>query len=258
MSFFYKKLISALLMPLPLSLFLIFLGLLGIWFCRRKRLAGFFVTLGFFSLIACSTNTVPNKLLLNLESQYPPLTRVPANVNTIVVLGGGVRGNTSAPANTQLGSSSLSRLVEGIRLYQLLKQKGAQPKLILSGGRVFGSPDAAGKMQYTAVILGVKRKDITVENGTKDTRHEALYLKKQLEQKPFILVTSANHMPRAMLVFKKYGMHPIAAPTQFLSKQNRYTIYKYWIPSSANLVRTDLALHEYIGIWWEKMLLEND
>jgi uncharacterized SAM-binding protein YcdF (DUF218 family) len=165
------------------------------------------------------------------------------------VLGGGVRDKTDVPPNTQLGSSSLARLVEGVRLYQLLKDQHIKPKLVLSGGRIFGSPAAAGIMRNTAVILGVEPKDIILENGSEDTHDEAINLRDTLKNKPFLLVTSAFHMRRSMALFEAEGMQPIAAPTQFLFKENSYSISHYF-PNGIAVTQTDIALHEYLGLFW--------
>ncbi len=252
MPFMLKKFISALLLPLPICILLAIIGLLIWWLTRCHKLAGSMIVISIILLALFSTSFLPNILLSNLEYRYKPLHTVPEHVSTIVVLGGGVGGQVGFPANTRLNSASLSRLVEGIRLYRQLSHKGITPKLILSGGRVFRSPTEAGRMRNTAVILGVDRSNISLEDGSRDTHHEALYLMKQLGAKPFILVTSAYHMPRAMALFEKQGMHPIAAPTQYMVKLNRNP-FKYYIPSTINLIYSDIALHEYFGIAWARM-----
>ena len=127
--------------------------------------------------------------------------------------------------------------------------------LVLSGGRVFGSPAEAGVMQNIAVILGVNVNDIKLEAGSRDTHEEALYLQKQLGKQPFLLVTSAYHMPRAMALFTKIGLQPIAAPTQYMSDVDSTRVDAY-LPSSNYLVMSDVAIHEYLGIWWGKLMHE--
>ena len=195
---------------------------------------------------------LPSSLLNSLEDHYRPLHQAPANVHEIVVLGGGVRTDTNAPPNTQLSSASLSRLVEGVRLYHLYQTEHQTEKLILSGGRVFGKPAEAGVMQNIAVILGVRPEDIELEKGSRDTYEEAQYLQQQLGEQPFLLVTSAYHMPRAMALFKKAGLHPIAAPTQYFG-DNGVTTFKNYFPNSNYLIISDIAIHEYLGKLWAKL-----
>lgn len=251
--FLSKKIIAALLSPFVLSVIALGIGVFLAWCNRARKLQLTLLTLGFVALLVLSFNTAPSWLLASLESQYPPILSPPNAVNTIVVLGGGVRDKTDVPPNTQLGASSLARLVEGVRLYQLLKEQQIAAKLVLSGGRVFGSPSDAGVMRNTAVILGVDPKDIILESGSKDTYEEAIYLKKTLKDQPFLLVTSAFHMPRSMALFQAQGMRPIAAPTQFLAKQNQFSIVHYF-PNGLAITQADIALHEYIGIVWAHLI----
>ena len=50
---------------------------------------------------------------------------------------------------------------------------------------------------------------------------------KKIGQTPFILVTSAGHMPRSMAVFEAQGMQPIPAPTEFITHDNIYTTNRH-------------------------------
>ena len=222
---------------------------------HKKCLANIFLIAGFLLLIASSFSFLPSVLLNSLEHQYQPIKLLPKNINKIIVLGGGVRSDTSMPPNTQLKAASLSRLIEGIRLYHLYQQQHQPVTLILSGGRVFGSPAEAGVMQNIAIILGVNSKDIKLEAGSRDTYEEALYLKKQVGNQPFLLVTSAYHMPRAIALFKKLGLQPIAAPTQYMSDPNKNSFDTY-LPSTNYLVMSNVVIHEYLGQWWGKLMHE--
>lgn len=52
-----------------------------------------------------------------------------------------------------------------------------------------------------AESLGVPRSDIIVLDRPKDTEEEALAVKRAIGDAPFLLVTSASHLPRAMIFF---------------------------------------------------------
>lgn len=252
MEFTFKKIISGLLLPLPIALIFFLVGLCLLWWTRKKWLTNTCLVTSFLILVIFGFNWLPSNLLNSLENDFQPITILPTNTKNIVVLGGGVRNDTNAPPNTQLSSASLSRLIEGVRLYHLYHKHNKDETLILSGGHVFGKPAAAGIMQNIAVILGVDPKNIILEAGSRDTRDEVHYLKKQLDKKPFILVTSAYHMPRAIALFKEAGLNPIAAPTQYFSDSDRDRI-KYYLPSANYLIMSDIALHEYFGRLWAKI-----
>lgn len=255
MEFIAQKVASSLTLPLPLAIIFLLIGLCFFWMSQKKMVASIFLTSGFLLLLVSSFSFLPSVLLNSLEHQYQPIKLLPQNIHKIVVLGGGVRSDTSMPANTQLKAASLSRLIEGIRLYHLYENQHHSVSLILSGGRVFGSPAEAGVMQNIAIILGVNVKDIKLEAGSRDTYEEALYLKKQVGNQPFFLVTSAYHMPRAMALFKKLGLNPIAAPTQYMSDTHKNSLDTY-LPSANYLVMSDVAIHEYLGQWWGKLIHE--
>ncbi|MCH9770434.1 MAG: YdcF family protein [Gammaproteobacteria bacterium] len=251
MGFALKKVISGLLLPLPISLILLLLALLLLC-CRKKTVGLLSLLLGLLVLLVSSISPVAFSLLHKLETNYQPLQQFPSDVKQIVVLGGGIGGNPNYPPNTRLSSASLSRLVEAIRIYKHYQAQQKPMTLILSGGRVFGSPSDANKMRNTAVVLGIKSKQFILANGSQDTASEAHYIQKIVRDKPFILVTSAYHMRRAMLLFKRLGMQPIAAPTQYLIRSNQYRISRY-LPSAYNLVLSDIAIHEYLGLVWAHM-----
>lgn len=245
-----KPLLSDLLMPLPFSLLLIFVGLITLYW---HKLAGASVIFtGWLLLLIFSLTPVSRVITASLENQYRPLVHKPRNIRYIVVLGGGGRANPElAPANTQLAASSLSRLVEGVRLYKALAKKNPSVQLILSGGTVFRSPQNTNTIRNTAVMLGVPRKQVILERGLSNTFEEASYIKKIVGKKPFILVTSATHMHRSMRLFEANGTHPIAAPTHFLSRikeTDELTLKP--IPSARNLRRSGLSIHEYLGLFW--------
>lgn len=248
MTFWLKKLISAFLLPLPFGLIWITLGIVLLIAHRAKRLRNALFTIGFLIILAFSFSPFSFALLNQLQSQYTPLMTIPKDVTQVVVLGGGVSGGKNYPPNLNLNSASLSRLVEGIRLYKIIRTDNVDAQLVLSGGRVFQSPTVAGKMKNTAVMLGVNPNNTALEDGSLDTRQEAVFLKKIVETKPFILVTSAYHMPRSMALFKDLGMHPIAAPTQFMGHHENSILW--YIPCSNSLGVSDVAIHEYLGILW--------
>ena len=68
---------------------------------------------------------------------------------------------------------------------------------------------------------------------------------------PFVLVTSATHMKRAVALFNFHGLDPIPAPTYFLIKESdRVTP----MPSSGSLGKSEAAFHEYLGIVWANLM----
>ena len=70
---------------------------------------------------------------------------------------------------------------------------------------------------------------------------------------PFVLVTSASHMPRAMGMFRKLGMHPIPGPTGHRIKDSQGPHPSSFFPHASNLLRSETVFHEYLGMAWAKL-----
>ncbi|MCI5133097.1 MAG: envelope biogenesis factor ElyC, partial [Candidatus Electrothrix sp. EH2] len=157
--------------------------------------------------------------------------------------------NTSDPAipeSNQLSTASLYRVVEGIRIQRRLPQTF----LVFSGGPnqdPRANADAAGRV---AESLGVEREETVIEARPKDTAEEAELLQPMLKDMPFILVTSAAHMDRAMKLFKEAGMHPIAAPTDFLIKKNNQLTSTSFVPTCGNLALSQRMIYEWAARLW--------
>jgi hypothetical protein len=64
-----------------------------------------------------------------------------------------------------------------------------------------------------AISLGVSEADIITLDTPKDTKEEAIESKKIVDGKKLILVTTASHMKRASMLFKKEGLDIIESPT---------------------------------------------
>ncbi|MEW6593315.1 MAG: envelope biogenesis factor ElyC [Thermodesulfobacteriota bacterium] len=247
--FVAKKIITLLLMPLPLCLILGLAGLALLWFSRRQHAGKALVAAALFLLLGASSPWVANRLVGSLERHHPPiLTRQPG-VKYIVVLGGGHVSEQGLPPTSRLTGSSLARLVEGIRLHRL--HPGS--KMLLSGGPVFDPVAEAVTMRAVALGLGVPARDIVIEDASRDTAEQAAQLAPLLRNTPFLLVTSASHLPRAMALFRGQGLTPTAAPTDYRVKHGERSGPGHYFPSAGSLGRTGSATHEYLGLAWSKV-----
>ena len=237
---------------LPLSVFWILSAVAFVCYVRKKRKsARRWSVAALVWLAVFSIGTVPNLLVRSLESRYPPLKTLPgfppgAAVN-ILVLGAGHTSDSRLTPNNQLSSNALARLTEGIRLQRLIPGS----RLIVSGAPGTETESHARVMKATALLLGVDEKDIRMLETTKNTAGEARQYKETFgASAPLILVTAALHMPRAMMLFEKQGLKPLAAPANNLYKKGEKTNIWSWFPSANNLRKAELAIHEYAGMLW--------
>ena len=82
-------------------------------------------------------------------------------------------------------------------------------------------------MARVALIMGVNPPDIILESASRDTEEQARLIKPMVGREKFFLVTSASHLPRAMAMFHKLGLEPVAAPVGHLVQQA-----PHWSPGS--------------------------
>lgn len=190
--------------------------------------------------------SVGEALLTPLERAYPPLfADAPLqSVDNIVVLGSGFMPRDAIPVTAALDEDGLVRIVEGLRLVRRLP--GA--RLIVSGGAAPGFTPAALGYAELARDFGVANASLVVLQSPRDTGAEARAVASLLGGAPFLLVTSAYHMPRAVRLMQRAGVHPIPAPTgQRVGAFARRGVHR-WLPTSAGMRDTELALHEYLGL----------
>ncbi len=243
--FLLKKIIVPLFSPLSLCLECLFVGMFLLWFTRRQRVGKIMVCLGLILLALFSYAPLPDIALESLECRYAPLADVSqcSDIKWVVVLGGGHNSDPELPATSQLSESSLSRLVEGIRIHRLLPES----RLILSGGAVFDPVSEAEVMARAAEATGVGGDKIILEGLSRDTGDQARLIHEIVGDEEFILVTSASHMPRSMELFRKSGTRPIPAPADYRVKKRQGISPGIFFPGADNLRKMEMTFHEYLG-----------
>jgi uncharacterized SAM-binding protein YcdF (DUF218 family) len=239
--FFLKKIVSRFLFPLSLILELLIIGLL--WPKKGKK----FLISALLLLYLFSFQPFANLLLWPLEKSYTPIevSSLRKDIKTVVVLGGGVKEKPSLTAEDRLSEASLKRLLEGIRIGRHLPEA----RIILSGGDHYGVTPVARVMKEVALSLGLPPSRLLLEESSWDTPDQARLLKESLGSEPFYLITSANHMPRSMALFKKVGTQPIAAPTDFHALWEPFRPINLF-PQAGALGKTEAAFYEYWGLLW--------
>ncbi|MGI2067595.1 YdcF family protein [Shewanella sp. MF08487] len=226
-------------MPIPFILLLLLISIL-VW--RRRSMAKYLVSCAFFVLLFLSSQLGVNTLVRPLESVYAINSTAITGPCVVMVLGSAHSDIQGATAVQSLSDVALTRLTEGIRQLKL----GQECMLIVSGwGGELTQVSHAEMMANAAIELGVDKNRIIQFPQARDTVEEAQYLQLMLGQASFRLVTSATHMPRAMAIFTAKGLHPEAAPTDFIGRDDFW-----WRLTADNLVASQRAIHEYIGRLW--------
>jgi len=245
-AFLLKKAVGELSGPLSIGLFVAAGGLVALY-SGRLRNAKLLLSFAFAWIALVSYEPVSDLLLKPLERRFPALISTPQEVGYILVLGSGHKSDAALPITSLASATALVRLSEGIRHYRM--HPGS--RLVVSGYRgLYDSASHASVQKRLAVSLGVDENDIIMFEEPKDTMEEAEAMKKLVGEAPFILVTSASHMPRAFGIFRSQGLAPIAAPTDHQARAQSRWLH---MPDGEGLRDSDRAFHEYLGLFWERV-----
>ena len=169
------------------------------------------------------------------------------SVDVVVVLAGGVAGNTALEAHL-LNRQSAIRLVRGVEVFG---QTGA--RYLVCAGATEGF-DEAGVMAESARRLGVPPQSVRTDSASRNTREHAEQLSKLFDGRvtKIGLVTSAYHVPRSSREFRKYFANVVVFPTDYLNSFRGFTLFSL-VPSAAHLNRAAVAGSELVGIAWYRI-----
>lgn len=219
------------LVPGSLSFILVIVGMVLIIF-RKKKKGKYLVFAGLLVYYVFSITPGADFVIGALEDGFNSLSvEMIDQADTIVVLSGGSK-------------SDVLRSSEVLRISTL---KEHSPTLIISGTESIADRTSLSAVESFFINRGIPAENIIVEDKSKNTRENAEQVVELVGGEPFFLVTSAYHMERAVMEFKKNGANPIPAPTDFRKRKNNYLFGDY-IPDSENLRKSDLAFHEHFGI----------
>lgn len=242
----WKPILSALVLPPAGPLLLAFLGVLVA--TRRRGLGLSLAALGIALAFALGTNAVALQLARHL---MPGVAAVQAkdlaNVQALVVLGGGVLPEAPEYGAAQPSAPSLQR----IRYAAWLARQTGKP-LAFSGGLGWAAADRQGETE-SAVARRVLQQEYGLalrwaEERSRDTAENAARMAEVLRPERIVriaLVTDATHMPRAAAAFRAAGFEVVAAPTDFPVVHGRPVLE--WLPSTHGTATNRSLLREWLG-----------
>lgn len=143
------------------------------------------------------------------------------------------------------------RFIQTTKLYH----SGNVSHIVLSGGLgslVKKGPLEADQLHQQLLMQGIPDSAIIIENRSRNTYENAVFTHKILDSlklpQPYVLVTSAMHMPRAISSFNKAGVEVIAYPAAYKQIDTDRSWDDYIIPSPALLSAWNFLLKEFVGI----------
>jgi uncharacterized SAM-binding protein YcdF (DUF218 family) len=244
MLFVLRKLVEAMLLPIGISELLLIAGLVF----RRRWLA----VCGGVILYACSTPIVGSLMIRPLERVYVPKSVAASrDADAIVVLSGGVVRGITAPG-IQWGGSS-NRYFTGFDLAVAGKAK----LIIFSGAAADDSdgPSQGAILQQAAIGHGIQPERVILMGSVLTTEDEARAVSQIPGVHSVLLVTSAYHMPRAVLLFRARGLDVSPFPTDERVLGPQRVRFARLIPGSGALEDCETAMREYYGLAVYRALL---
>jgi uncharacterized SAM-binding protein YcdF (DUF218 family) len=245
--FYVNKVVGFLLNPLMLGMLMVLAAYI-LHCTQRKKLGGVFNLLAVLWFWVWSTNAFYKTIGYRLEKEFPPVAveKCP-RADAIVVLGGGMGSNTNVMF-ADMGSAA-DRVWHAARLYRA----GKAPIVIPSG---------LGENESTVPLLldfGVPKAAILPEVKARNTEENALYVEELLKNnyssatnRTILLVTSAWHMRRSVLLFSKTSLRIIPAPADHEAFVfcSRDLIWKDYLPETDMFYRNSTMCKEYLGYWF--------
>ena len=247
MFFLVSKLVDFFLTP---SNLIALIGLLGLVTSIKSVRRGFpFLILAAILVATACWSPIGPTLLGILENRFP-MPPIPGEVAGIVLLGGAVDTHITADR----GAVALNEGGERITAVASLSRRYPRARIFLSGGASHilptGTISESAAAKVLLIAVGVSESRIEMEEQSRNTCENAIGTKKSVnpeEGDQWILVTSANHMPRAMACFRAQGFDILPYAVDYRTRADIGPLD--WTDSaSEGLSAMDLAAHEWIGL----------
>jgi uncharacterized SAM-binding protein YcdF (DUF218 family) len=181
-----------------------------------------------------------------LEDAYPRPAALPARVDGILDLGGGLGTDLLGQRHAPAAALSEARLVSTFEL----ARRYPDARVVFSGG--WGRHPDSVAAAYVFGQMGLDPRRLTLESRSRDTFENLLFsqrLVRPLRGQVWVLATSAIQMPRAMLVARQIGWSMIPWPTDYITRPaGAARPVADYLNTAGNLSRADEALHEQLGL----------
>ena len=245
--FLFSKLLSAITQPMFWLAMWWALALLMLTRWHRRAVIMLWSGLAVLGLLGFQA--IPDALLRPLENRYPvPAADTIASHPGIIVLGGAVGHPGSFVAHGQV---PLDEAAERMTVPVGLVRQYPKLELVFSGGEGRLLPTGVTEAELARVFYqqqGLDMGKVSLEGGSRSTRENAQQVARLLGDRckePWLLVTSAWHMPRSMAEFEAVGCKVTPYPVDFRTG-DASSLTEYSLAHS--LLRWQTALHEWLGL----------
>lgn len=212
--------------------------------------------LALLALIICSNPVITNFVFKQWEIPPTPIEQLKSSPTVGVVLSGVIK-KEKLPHDRVYFSEGADRITHALQLYK----SGKIQKIVITGGQgTFSKSPIREATQLKEVMLmcEVPNQDIVIENQSRNTRQNAVFtaeiLRNQFPDYDYLLITSAFHMRRSLLCFKKEGIETTGFSTDFKTGDYPPRFTSYIIPDPNAIFRWHLLVKELMGLAAYKLM----
>jgi uncharacterized SAM-binding protein YcdF (DUF218 family) len=253
--FVFSKLAHFLIHPLHLVLALVALGL-ALRAVRRRRVGGIALWTAAGIIGVVSLTPLGSALAYGLENRVGRGDFDLATVSGAIILGGSTADPTLVEAH---GTYMINDGAERLAALVALRRLRPDLPVLVSGGSGRLVPHPIREPEITRMFLadmGVDPATVVFEERSRNTHENAIYSAEILADRPgpYLLVTSAYHMPRALGCFRQAGIEVIPYPVD-------YRIFRpswLYVSPAARFNDLDFALQEIVGLAAYRLLGRTD
>lgn len=219
-------------------------------FTRYQQLARAFAVAAAVLFIVGGLLPLSTWLVLPLEERFPRPDLTGKQVDGIIVLGGMEDARVMAGRHAHGLNETGERVTEAAALARRFPDA---PVVITSSPPPPGDGGLSGAAAGARILeeMGIARDRLILEEASNNTWQNAVNTRALLKPKPgqlWLLVTSANHMPRAMGVFRKAGFHVEAWPVDYRTASSADAARLYYSPNEG-MRRLDMGVREWLGLF---------
>ena len=247
--FLASKLLAFAIEPLFWVLALLLAGLLA--GRRRPSWGRGLAWAALLALIVGIWTPIPLSVIRHLESRYPP---IPANADLrayvgVVVVGGALSRSELWEAHHQV---ALNDQAERMTTAVALARRHPHLQLLYTGGIASVAGDGLTESVRARKFfdeMGVNPAQVLYEDQSRNTYENAVFsaaVPGVRKTAPWLLLTSANHMPRSMGVFHKAGWNVTPYPVDYRTIPD-IDLLDFSLYYGPNTWQT--ALHELVGYY---------
>ena len=241
MYFFFSKLLIYFLHPLNWILILLIMAV----FIKNNRYKRSTILAATIVFLLFSNSFLLNKVAASWDIK--PVILPKQTYSCALVLGGYI---SEYDKNTGFFNGAADRFIQALKL----KESGTALHLLFTGGNASLTPDGFVEGNWLRQELQPYHfadSTLLFETQSRNTIENIRFSKAILQAKhlppPYLLVTSAFHMRRALLVCKKAGLQVVPFPCDLSPAETQVSFDDYFLPSADALSGWNNYLKEFVG-----------